>query len=130
MLVGRPARATGVTPMSLAARLGGRCSVLAGDVAHALGRLAEGGSNHDQLAGAGGPCSLRAPCSRPQRSTAALVLDVAQALLGERCGRWRWSEPTTLDLAFDLDPARRDVAQGRGAMQRPPGARRECISRR
>jgi hypothetical protein len=28
-----------------------------------------------------------------RRSTAALVLDVAQALLGERCRRWRWSAP-------------------------------------
>jgi hypothetical protein len=40
-----------------------------------------------------------APCSRPwrrcRRSTAALVLDVAQELLAERCGRWRGSAPTT-----------------------------------
>jgi hypothetical protein len=32
---------------------GGRCSVLAGDVAQALGQFAEGGSNLDPLAGAG-----------------------------------------------------------------------------
>jgi hypothetical protein len=62
---------------------------LAGDVAQALGQLAEGGSD---LAGAG---AAVAPCSRSWRSTGALVLGVAQALVGERCRRWRWSAPTT-----------------------------------
>jgi hypothetical protein len=34
----------------------------------------------------GAVVELGAPCSRSWRSTAALALDVAQALLGERCG--------------------------------------------
>jgi hypothetical protein len=50
--------------------------------------LAEGGSNLDQLAGAGAAVEFARRRARgPWRSTAALVLDVAQALLGERCGR-------------------------------------------
>lgn len=43
-----------------------------------------------------------APSLRSRRSTAALVLDVAQALLGERCGRWRWSAAHDLDAELDL----------------------------
>ncbi len=59
---------------------------------HAALRLA---SNLNPLAGAGAAVHSRALCSRSWRSTAALVLDVAQALLGERCRRWRWSVPAT-----------------------------------
>jgi len=60
-----------------------------GDVAQALGQLGEGGSNLDPLGGAGAAVALagsQARCSRSCRSTAALVPDVAQALLREHCG--------------------------------------------
>lgn len=43
--------------------------------------------------------------ARRSRSTAVLVLDVAQALLAERCGRWQWSAPHNhagLEIADDL----------------------------
>ena len=39
--------------------------------------------------------------------TAALVLDVAQALLGERCGRWRSAPATWSSLATSTRPGRR-----------------------
>jgi len=54
--------------------------VLARDVAQELGLLAEGGGDLGSSPALVRPWSSRAPCSRSWRSTAALVLDVAQAL--------------------------------------------------
>jgi hypothetical protein len=59
--------------LAVPARLGARHSVLAGDVAQALGQLGEGGSNLDQLAGPG-PAPGGGGGGGPQRTGVVLVL--------------------------------------------------------
>ena len=48
--------------LAVPVRPGARRSVLAADVAQALGQLAEGGGNLDQLGGAGAAVEFAAPC--------------------------------------------------------------------
>jgi hypothetical protein len=93
--------------LAVPARPGARRSVLAGDVAHELGRLAEGGSNLDPLGGAGAAVER---AGAVLAVLAALALEVAQALLGERCGR-RWPPRPALRYQSSLPERRPSAAE-------------------